>query len=65
MSNARRRTFETSFLTSSIFPFSSILFPKLQQARETVAAAMREYMRNGGNKTALGLVRMRFEHHHD
>jgi cytochrome P450 len=48
-----------------MFPFASVLFPKLRQARETVAAAMMEYMRNGGHKTASGLVRMRFEHHHD
>jgi cytochrome P450 len=65
VSNASRRTFETGFLTFSMFPFSSIFFPKLRQARETVAAAMMEYMRNGGHKTASGLVRMRFEHHHD
>jgi cytochrome P450 len=48
-----------------MFPFASVLFPKLRQARERVAAAMMEYMRNGGHKTASGLVRMRFEHHHD
>lgn len=48
-----------------MFPFSSILFPKLLRARETVVASMMRYTRNGGHKTASGLVRMRFEHHHD
>jgi cytochrome P450 len=47
-----------------MFPMSSILFPKLRQARETVAAVMIKYMRNGGYKIASGLVRMRYEHHH-
>lgn len=65
VSNSSRRTFETGFLTFSMFPFSSILFPKLRKARETVAVAMMKYMHNDGHKTASGLVRMRFEHHHD
>lgn len=44
---------------------SSFFFPKLLKARETVVSAMTDYMHNGGYKTASGLVRMRFEHHHD
>ena len=46
-------------------PFASTLFPKLLRARETVAAAMTEYMRKGGHKSASGLVRLRYEHHHE
>lgn len=47
-----------------MFPLASILFPKLLRARETVAAAMTEYMRKGGHKSASALVRLRYEHHH-
>ncbi|KAI0470471.1 cytochrome P450 [Xylariaceae sp. FL0804] len=57
------RIFESGFLTLTVFPSSSILFPKLIRARERAAAAMIQYMRNGGYKTASGLVRKRFEHH--
>lgn len=46
-----------------MFPFATTLFPKLYQARELVAAAMTEYVRNRGFETASGLVRKRFEHH--
>ncbi|KAI1130606.1 cytochrome P450 [Nemania abortiva] len=59
------KTFEAGFLTLSMFPFAKIFFPKLFRARERAAAAMVEYMRQGGYKTASGLVRKRFEHHHD
>ncbi|KAH7085705.1 cytochrome P450 [Paraphoma chrysanthemicola] len=59
------RTFEAGFLTFSMFPMASVLFPKLRRARETVAAAMTNYMRNGGHLSASGLVRMRYEHHHE
>lgn len=59
------RTFESGFLTLSIFPFAKPFFPKLFRARERAAAVMLEYMRRGGYKTASGLVRKRFEHHHD
>jgi len=58
------RTFESEFLTLSVFPLASVFFPKLHRARELVAAAMTDYMRKGGHKTASGLVRKRFEHHH-
>ncbi|KAK8042437.1 hypothetical protein PG994_012920 [Apiospora phragmitis] len=37
------RTFEKGFLSFSMFPFATTLFPKLYQARELVAAAMIEY----------------------
>ena len=47
-----------------MFPLASTFFPHLLRARETVAAAMLEYMRNGGHKKASGLVRLRYEHHH-
>ncbi|PVI00792.1 cytochrome P450 [Periconia macrospinosa] len=57
------RIFEAGFLTFSMFPLSSIFFPHLLRARETVAAAMMEYVRKGGHKSASGLVRMRQEHH--
>ncbi|KAI1108697.1 cytochrome P450 [Nemania sp. NC0429] len=59
------KTFESGFLTLSMFPFAKLFFPKLICAREHAAAAMIEYMRRGGYKTASGLVRKRFEHHHD
>ncbi|KAF2868228.1 cytochrome P450 [Massariosphaeria phaeospora] len=58
------KTFEAGFLTFSMFPMASTFFPKLLRARETVAAAMTEYMRKGGHESASGLVRMRYEHHH-
>ncbi|KAK8127816.1 hypothetical protein PG984_008924 [Apiospora sp. TS-2023a] len=57
------RTFEKGFMSFSMFPFATTLFPKLYQARELVAAAMIEYVRNRGFETASGLVRKRFEHH--
>ncbi|KAL2132051.1 hypothetical protein VTI74DRAFT_4280 [Chaetomium olivicolor] len=59
-------TFEAGFLTLSMFPFpflASLLFPKLLRAREVAANAMINYMKNGGHKTASGLVRKRVEHH--
>ncbi|XXH02880.1 hypothetical protein Hte_009268 [Hypoxylon texense] len=57
------KTFEAGFLTLSIFPFASLLFPKLVRARELAANAMIDYMRKGGHEKASGLVRKRFEHH--
>ncbi|KAK9425268.1 putative Cytochrome P450 [Seiridium unicorne] len=59
------KTFEAGFLTFSIFPLASLLFPKLLRARELVAAAMIEYINKGGHKSASGLVRMRYEHHRE
>lgn len=59
------KTFEAGFLTLSMFPFASSLFPKLYRAREIAATAMIKYVRDGGYKTASGLVRKRFEHHRD
>jgi len=47
-----------------MFPLASFFFPKVHRARETVAAAMMQYIRNGGHKSASGLVRLRYEHHH-
>ncbi|KAK9778547.1 putative Cytochrome P450 [Seiridium cardinale] len=52
-------------LNVSIFPLASLLFPKVLRARELVAAAMIEYINNGGHKSASGLVRMRYEHHRE
>ena len=46
-----------------MFPLPSVFFPKLFRARELAAAAMIDYMRKGGYKTASGLVRKRYEHH--
>ncbi|KAI0015367.1 cytochrome P450 [Xylariomycetidae sp. FL0641] len=57
------RVFESGFLTLNVFPFASLFFPKLYRAREHTATAMISYMRNGGYKTASGLVRKRIEHH--
>jgi cytochrome P450 len=57
------KTFEAGFLTLSMFPFPSLFFPKLFRAREVAAKAMVRYMREGGYKTASGLVRKRVEHH--
>ncbi|KAG8163072.1 hypothetical protein KVR01_007550 [Diaporthe batatas] len=57
------KTFEKGFLTLSVFPLASVFFPKLYRARELATAALVDYTRKGGYKTASGLVRMRFEHH--
>ncbi|KAI0121937.1 cytochrome P450 [Daldinia grandis] len=57
------KTFEAGFLTLSVFPFASLLFPRLVRARELAANAMIDYMRKGGYEKASGLVRKRFEHH--
>ncbi|KAK2596476.1 hypothetical protein N8I77_013364 [Diaporthe amygdali] len=57
------KTFEAGFLTLSVFPLASLFFPKLYRARELAAAAMIDYVRKGGYKTASGLVRKRYEHH--
>lgn len=46
-----------------MFPLPSVFSPKLFRARELAAAAMIDYMRKGGYKTASGLVRKRYEHH--
>jgi cytochrome P450 len=50
-------------LTLSVFPLPALFFPKLFRARELAAAAMTDYMRKGGHRTASGLVRKRYEHH--
>jgi hypothetical protein len=63
--NKQHRTFESGFLTLSMFPMPSLLFPKLFRARELAAAALIKYMRKGGYETASGLVRKRFEHHRE
>lgn len=57
------RTFEKGFLTLSVFPMASFFFPKLYRARELATAALVDYIRKGGHKTASGLVRKRYEHH--
>lgn len=57
------RTFEKGFVTLSVFPLAWVFFPKIYRARELVAAAMFDYIRKEGYKTASGLVRSRFEHH--
>ncbi|KAF4636504.1 hypothetical protein G7Y89_g1572 [Cudoniella acicularis] len=57
------KTFESGFLTLSVFPLPWLFFPKLFRAREIAAAAMVDYMRKGGYETASGLVRKRYEHH--
>ncbi|KAH6847191.1 cytochrome P450 [Chaetomium sp. MPI-CAGE-AT-0009] len=57
------QTFESGFLTLSMFPFAWLLFPKLHRAREVAAAAMADYMRVGAYKTGSALVRKRVEHH--
>ncbi|KAL2163564.1 hypothetical protein VTH06DRAFT_5622 [Thermothelomyces fergusii] len=59
------RKFEAGFLTMSMFPLASLLFPRLHAAREVAARAMIDYMRRGGYKTASALVRRRVEHHGD
>lgn len=60
---ATKRTFEDGFLILAAFPLASIFFPKLSKARALASAAMMDYMRKGGQKTASGLVRKRYEHH--
>lgn len=57
------RVFESGFLTLNVFPLASLFFPKLMRARELAAAALVDYMRTGGYKTASGLVRERYKHH--
>lgn len=59
------RTFDAGFLILTAFPKASVLFPELIRAREILATAMTEYMHTGGYKTASGLVRMRYEYHHE
>ena len=61
--NSCNRTFESGFLALILFPFLPSFFPKVIKARELIAAAMLEYMRKGGYKTASGLIRKRYEHH--
>ncbi|KAH9908578.1 cytochrome P450 [Xylariomycetidae sp. FL2044] len=46
------RVFESGFLTLNIFPFVTLFYPGLVRARERLAAAMIEYMRKGGYKSA-------------
>lgn len=55
--------FEANFLTLSTFPLASAFLPSLIRARELAASALIDYMRNGGYKTASGLVRKRYDHH--
>lgn len=50
-------------MTLNVFPLASMFFPKLMRARELAAAALIDYMRTGGYKTASGLVRERYKHH--
>lgn len=57
------RIFESGFLTLSLFPLASKLFPKVYQARERAAKAMMNYVRKGGYRQASGLVSKRYEHH--
>lgn len=59
------RIFEANFITITTFPFAALFFPNVIRARELVASALIGYMRNGGYKTASGLVRKRYEHHVD
>ncbi|KAI1849101.1 hypothetical protein JX266_005062 [Neoarthrinium moseri] len=49
------KTLKAGFLAFSMFPLSSVFFPKLLRAREVIAAAMMEYMRKGGHKSSSGL----------
>ncbi|KAM7187067.1 cholesterol 7-alpha-monooxygenase [Naviculisporaceae sp. PSN 640] len=57
------RIFEAGFLTLSLFPMASKLFPKVYEARERAAKAMLDYVHQGGYKDASGLVSKRYEHH--
>ncbi|KAJ4392035.1 hypothetical protein N0V93_005656 [Gnomoniopsis smithogilvyi] len=57
------KVFDSGFLTLTVFPLASLFFPKLMRARELAAAALIDYMRAGGHKTASGLVRERYKHH--
>lgn len=50
-------------MTLLVFPYASLLFPKLIHARELLTGAMIDYLRMGGHEKASGLVRRRFEHH--
>ncbi|KAK3897051.1 cholesterol 7-alpha-monooxygenase [Staphylotrichum tortipilum] len=59
------KTFEAGFLTLAMSPFPRLMQPKLYRAREVAAKAMTAYILAGAYKTASGLVRRRFEHHHD
>ena len=62
--NARDRIFESRFLALAMFPFAHRFFPKLIEARETLASGFMDYFRKDGQKTASALVRARYEHHH-
>ncbi|KAI1073420.1 cytochrome P450 [Whalleya microplaca] len=57
------KVFESGFLTLSVFPLAKYFYPRLHRARELVAAAMTDYIRQGGHETASGLVKKRYEHH--
>ncbi|KAI0388374.1 cytochrome P450 [Xylariaceae sp. FL0594] len=57
------KTFEGNFLTLAISPLPSLLCRKGLQAREMLAKAMIEYMKNGGYKTGSALVQMRHDVH--
>lgn len=50
-------------MTLITFPMASSLFPNVIRARELAAAALIDYVHNGGHKTASGLVRKRYDHH--
>ncbi|KAI0140446.1 hypothetical protein GGR57DRAFT_509429 [Xylariaceae sp. FL1272] len=54
---------ERSFLALAISPLPSLLSAKVFRARETLAAAMVEYLKNGGHEQASKLVRVRHDAH--
>jgi cytochrome P450 len=59
------RIFENEFLTLSILPVPWLLAPKLFRARETVAAALIQYIRKGWYETGPPLMLKTVEHNHD
>ncbi|KAI0143564.1 cytochrome P450 [Xylariaceae sp. FL1272] len=57
------KTFESGFLTFTLFPWAMRAFPSVYRAREAAAAAMKRYLQQKGHEQASGLVRKRYEHH--
>ncbi|KAI0184116.1 cytochrome P450 [Xylaria flabelliformis] len=57
------KIFEASFLSLAISPLPSLFSKKTWRARETLAAAMTQYMAAGGHKNGSTLVQLRHDIH--
>lgn len=59
------KIFESGLPSLPLMPLPHLLAPKLFRARETVAAAMIEYMRTCGYMKASAVIQKTFEHNHN